>query len=274
MRNIDEINWVNTVRMLTALSVAGIAGLATAEQRPNILFIFADDMSYETIGAHGKLDIDTPHLDTLVENGASFTHAYNMGAWNGAVCVASRKMLNTGHFVWRAQQADLTEYVSRHKMWSQRMQDAGYRTYMSGKWHVDTDASAIFNVVKHIRPGMPNQVTAGYNRPKNEAEYEQGWKPWDQENGGFWKGGTHWSEVLAKDGVAFLQQAAQDEQPFFMYLAFNAPHDPRQAPKEYIERYPLDRIKVPENMLPEYPYADAACGKGLRDERLMPYPRY
>jgi len=49
-----------------------------AEKKPNILFIFADDMSYETIGAFGMLDIDTPHLDTLVERGTSFTHAYNM----------------------------------------------------------------------------------------------------------------------------------------------------------------------------------------------------
>ncbi len=120
---------------------------------------------------------------------------------------------------------------------------------------------------------MPNQVKAGYNRPKDEADYKAGWKPWDTQHEGFWKGGTHWSEVLAADGIEFLEQAANDDKPFFMYLAFNAPHDPRQAPKEYIDGYPLERIKVPENMLPEYPYADAACGKGLRDERLAPYPR-
>ncbi|MDF7823553.1 sulfatase-like hydrolase/transferase [Pontiellaceae bacterium B12227] len=251
---------------MTSLSMAG-------ERKPNILFIFADDMSYETIGAHGLLDIDTPHLDTLVENGASFTHAYNMGAWGGAVCVASRKMLNTGLFVWRSQNADLKQFVAEGKMWSQRMSAAGYRTYMSGKWHVPTSAPGIFDVAQHIRAGMPKQVPSGYNRPKDEADYEQGWKPWDTKHGGYWQGGKHWSEVLADDSVEFLEQAAKDEQPFFMYLAFNAPHDPRQAPKEYIDRYPLDRIKVPATMLPEYPYAEAACGKGLRDEKLMPYPR-
>ena len=196
-----------------------------------------------------------------------------MGAWNGAVCVASRRMLNTGRFVWNAQRTDLEQLVADGQSWSQRMARAGYRTYMSGKWHVPMEVPAIFDVSDHIRPGMPNQTPEGYNRPKDEADYAAGWKPWDTQYGGFWEGGKHWSEVLADDGVRFLEEAAQDEKPFFMYLAFNASHDPRQAPKAYIDRYPLERIKVPENMLPEYPHAEEICGKQLRDERLMPYPR-
>jgi choline-sulfatase len=59
-----------------------------------------------------------------------------------------------------------------------------------------------------------------------------------------------------------------------MYLAFNAPHDPRQSPKEYVDRYPLDRIKVPDGFLPEYPEKKAiGAGKDLRDEQLAPFPR-
>jgi len=74
--------------------------------------------------------------------------------------------------------------------------------------------------------------------------------------------------------ISFIRQAAGREKPFFMYLAFNAPHDPRQSPKEYVDKYPLDKVKVPANFLPEYPYKDAiACGKGLRDEKLGPFPR-
>ncbi|MEP4078384.1 sulfatase-like hydrolase/transferase [Haloferula sp.] len=255
--------------------------------KPNILFIFADDMSFETIGAHGLLDIDTPNLDTLVERGASFTHAYNMGAWGGAVCVASRAMLNTGKFVWDAQSIKGSTLREKKHTWSQRMHEAGYQTYMSGKWHVTKfKVSDVFDVSKNVRPGgMPKDFRSkgssdgskpkgyGYKRPIDEEDYKTGWKPWDKTNGGFWEGGTHWSEVLADDGVEFLQQAASDDKPFFMYLAFNAPHDPRQAPKEFIDRYPLSRIKLPENFLPEYPYAKEICGKFLRDERLMPYPR-
>ena len=75
-----------------------------AEQPPNIVFIFSDDQTYESIGAYGLTEVKTPNLDRLAERGVSFTHAYNMGAWGGAVCVASRAMLNSGAFVNRAQQ--------------------------------------------------------------------------------------------------------------------------------------------------------------------------
>ena len=73
--------------------------------KPNILFIFADDQCYETIGALGLTDIDTPNLDRLMASGTSFSRAYNMGSWSGAVCVASRHMLNTGRFLWDAQKS-------------------------------------------------------------------------------------------------------------------------------------------------------------------------
>jgi choline-sulfatase len=59
-----------------------------------------------------------------------------------------------------------------------------------------------------------------------------------------------------------------------MFLAFNAPHDPRQAPREYVDRYPLDRVTLPENFLPEYPHNESiGSGRTLRDERLAPFPR-
>ena len=74
----------------------------------------------------------------------------------------------------------------------------------------------------------------------------------------------------------FLEEARkhQKEAPFFAYVAFNAPHDPRQAPKEFIDRYPLKRIQIPKSFLPEYPYKDEIkCPHKLRDERLAPMPR-
>jgi len=79
---------------------------------------------------------------------------------------------------------------------------------------------------------------------------------------------------VGDNSIGFLEQAAKSEKPFFMYLAFNAPHDPRQSPKEYVERYPLDRIKMPQNFMPEYPQREMiGAGKGLRDEKLAPFPR-
>ena len=82
--------------MGTALAFSGqVSAAEGATEKPNVMFIFADDQTYESIGAYGQLNIKTPNLDRLVKRGVSFTHTYNMGAWAGAVCVASRAMLNS-----------------------------------------------------------------------------------------------------------------------------------------------------------------------------------
>ncbi len=240
------------------------------QEKPNILFVFADDMSLDAIGSSGRTCCKTPHLDKLRANGATFTHSYNMGAWNGAVCVASRAMMVSGAFVNRAQNA-----VKKKITWPESMAKAGYTTYMTGKWHVSADTKKIFHHSKNVRGGMPKAVAEGYNRPLSPEDYEKGWKPWDKSKGGFWQGGIHWSEVVANTTLDFIAQAKEEDKPFFMYIAFNATHDPRQAPKEYIDMYPLKDIKVPKNFLANYPYdAEMGCPpKGLRDERLMPSPR-
>jgi arylsulfatase A-like enzyme len=250
------------------------ATLLRAVEKPNILFIYSDDQSYGTIRALGHTDIDTPNLDRLTAHGTTFTHTYNMGAWHGAICVASRTMLVTGKTVWRAKAAEksLDADLAAKRLWPQRMAAQGYETYFSGKWHISTDVTQAFDHVVNKRPGMPRDVKQGYNRPL--PGQPDPWSPSDPKFGGFWEGGKHWSEVLGDDGIGFLEQAAKSDKPFFMYLAFNAPHDPRQSPKEYVDRYPLDRIRMPENFLPEYPQKEAmGAGKKLRDEQLAPFPR-
>ncbi len=246
--------------------------VAAASAKPNILFIFADDQAYETINSG---EVATPNLDRWAARGTEFTHAYNMGSWSGAVCVASRHMLITGLSVWHAEQAskDLnSQFRDQGRLWPQLLSDAGYDTFFSGKWHINTDPATCFDFSRNKRPGMPNQTPAGYNRPPADGS-DDPWSPTDPKYDGFWKGGKHWSEVLADDGVEFLSDATT-EAPFFMYLAFNAPHDPRQAPQEYVDRYPVDEIAVPDDFLPEYPYAEPMkSGRGLRDEKLAPFPR-
>jgi len=265
------------LRHCVAATGAVAAGpvFAAPRTKPNILFLFADDQCHEALSAFGS-EVQTPNLDRLVKNGVTFSNAYNMGAWHGAVCVASRTMLATGRFLWHAKAAEgrIKQEVEARRLWPQLLAEAGYETYMSGKWHVKANPQQIFQTTRNIRPGMPNQTKQGYNRPLSQEAYEAGWKPWDMEYGGYWKGGKHWSEVLGDDGVEYLQKAAERDAPFFMYLAFNAPHDPRQSPREYVDRYPLDGVRVPKNFLPEYPHKDAmGCGKGLRDEKLAPFPR-
>lgn len=268
------------------------------ENRPNIVFIFADDLTHTAIRALGNQEVYTPNLDRLVQQGTTFTHAYNMGAWNGAVCAASRAMIISGRSVWDVDnfRQEWKRNAKFDQTWGKLMESAGYETYMTGKWHVDAPADSVFQNVVHVRPGMPrdawshqgtipfiNKMIAegatdediraiGYNRPLHENDTL--WTPTNKDFGGFWQGGRHWSEVLKEDALGFIDQASQSNRPFFMYLAFNAPHDPRQAPRKYLDRYPLDRLSVPESFIPEYPYKDSiGNGQDLRDEALAPFPR-
>ena len=258
--------------LITALLATSL--LTARAEKPNFLFIFADDMAYDTIAAHGNTEIKTPSIDKLVKRGMSFTHAYNMGGYHGAVCVASRTMLNTGVFLWHAQkvEGELKQWQADGKMWSQLMNQAGYDTYFTGKWHVRADTKKIFTRAENVRGGMPKQTKEGYKRPI-EGQPDV-WDPSDPKFGGFWEGGTHWSEVVRNDALSFLDQAKRATNPFFMYIAFNAPHDPRQAPKEYIDMYPVENMKVPMPFLAAYPYKDdIGCSASLRDENLAPFPR-
>ncbi|MEZ5105126.1 MAG: sulfatase-like hydrolase/transferase [Draconibacterium sp.] len=245
------------------------------EQKPNILFIFADDQTYLGINALGNSEVITPNLDKLANSGVTFTHTYNMGGWNGAICVASRAMLNTGRFLWNAKKAEETLYPTMKdsgQFWGQLMQKAGYDTYMTGKWHVKQNAETIFQTMADIRPGMPGTVPEAYNRPLSANDTV--WLPWHKKYGGYWEGGKHWSEVVGDNTIQFLDSAKNRQNPFFMYVAFNAPHDPRQSPKRFVDMYPLENIAIPKSFLELYPYKDSiGCGPDLRDEKLAPFPR-
>ena len=284
---------LNCIRILAfATLLTGTAAMADTD-KPNILFIFSDDQSYEAMGIRDTYDLKTPNLDRLAESGVDFTHAFNQGSFSPAVCVASRTMLNTGSSLWRAatfsklgnpksdnpnNPAFLQPYTVEQKTpdayWSKMMKKAGYETYISGKWHVnEVKPEEIFDHTSHVRGGMPRQTDERYARAFIEGQADT-WSPYDESLGGHWKGGKHWSEVLGDDAVEFLEMAKNSEEPFFMYLAFNAPHDPRQSPKRFVDMYPLEDIKVPENFLPEYPYNEyAGSGRKLRDEKLAPFPR-
>lgn len=268
-----QLRFLLSLVVLTAgqLSLATRTVQAQAE-RPNILFLLTDDQCFETIAELGNSEIITPNLDQLARRGTAFNNAYNMGGWNGAICVASRAMFNTGRFVWRAHGVDnsLKTEAQEKRLLPLMLSQAGYETFISGKWHVKIPADQIYDHVAHIRPGMPATVEASYQRPNDKED----WTPWDTTHGGFWEGGKHWSEVLADDAQIFLQTAADSQRPFFMYLAFNAPHDPRQAPREFVEKYDRDQLQVPANFQPEHPHMEAmGAGKSLRDEKLAPWPR-
>ena len=97
------VNLLIAIAFLLPVSCTSLYAGEKAGEKPNIVFIFADDQCHNTINTLGNKEVITPTLDRMVQSGVTFTSAYNMGAWHGAVCVASRTMLNTGRFVWRSR---------------------------------------------------------------------------------------------------------------------------------------------------------------------------
>ena len=270
---------------------------ANATERPNIIFIFADDHTFSALGSLGHPIVKTPNLDRLADEGVLFSNAYNQGGWHGAICVPSRAMLNTGRFLWNAKSEmdrgfpqpntpPAPEERQRYEsnFWSRLLHDVGYETYFAGKWHVDertidgrrvgcVPVEPLFDHLGTIRyGGMPPTAASSYNRPV-EGKVDP-WSPHDPQFQGFWIGGQHWAEVLADDAMKMIDTAAKSDKPFFMYLSFNSPHDPRQAPKEFVEMYPQEEMDVPPNFLPENSFKDPMGSPAdLRDERLAPFPR-
>ena len=203
----------------------------------------------------------TPTLDELARRGTVFTTAYNMGGWHGAICVASRTMFNTGRFLWRANalETKLDTLALKGELWSIEMEKLGYETYFTGKWHVKIEPPEIFHHVGSVRGGMPNQVPEGYNRPLDENDWE--WTPWDTTFGGFWKGGTHWSEVVANETMDFLETLWSLKNPSLCILPLMPLMIRVSLPRNMWICILLDGVAVPDNYLPEYPYKDemVAC---------------
>ena len=247
------------------------------DKKPNVLFLFIDDITFNGANALGNPEIISPNIDKIVNSGVNFSNTYIMGGWNGAISIASRSQLITGKYIWNCHADEAKGFKSEIEpelTFPQVMHNAGYNTFESGKWHMKgVRPEPLFDKVDVPRiGGMPNQTPEGYNRPKSRKD--TAWQPWDKTKGGFWEGGEHWSEKLADVTINFINENKGKEKPLFLYCAFNAAHDPRQSPKEFVDMYDVDQIKVPKNFLPEHPYMnELGCGKNLRDARLAPFPR-
>ena len=282
--------------------------LTVAAKKPNVLFIIADDQAPRSIGGVNNPEVKTPNLDKLATQGVLFNNCFNQGSWSGAVCVASRTMLITGQSVFRAPKnkpyldkwansrgAIAVEGSTEVKLWPEVFRDAGYDTFLTGKWH-NNYYSALkgFSQAKAIAKGMyetfdpSGSKKPGYNRP---TPTNNKWNPWNPKFTGHWapfvrdivsKNGDqevsdeytvkkHSSELFADKAIEFLGKAKDTDKPFFMYVAFNAPHYPRQAPKKFVDMYPPEKIAIPKNYLPEHPFDNGAIK--IRDEALAPFPR-
>ena len=228
------------------------------EKRPNVLFLFSDDQRADTIAALGNPHIQTPNVDRLVKRGTSFTRAYCMGSMQGAVCVPSRAMLLSGRTLFRVP-GDLKGVTT----WPEMFARAGYRTFMTGKWH-NGQASALrtFMLGKSLffgGMGDPYELPVADFTDKRTLTDPR-------------KSGKHSVELFADEAIDFIKSQKGSNQPFLAYVAFNLPHDPRLAPKEYHEIYNAKKPPLPPNFLPQHPFN---LGPDLigRDEKLAPWPR-
>ncbi|MGI9496506.1 MAG: sulfatase-like hydrolase/transferase [Mariniblastus sp.] len=236
---------------------------AFAIEKPNIILLFADDQRADTVGAHGNSAIKTPNLDQLASSGYSFRNNYCAGSFSGAVCVASRAMLMTGRHWMRIPTAKKsTDWAELPVLPSWLEEQADYKTFIVGKWH---------NGKATLQHAFSDGKSVYMGGMVNHAEFKvQDFK--DKQLSPARNAGGFSSEVFADEAVNFIESAKSD-QPFFLYVAFTAPHDPRNPPEKYREMYYQNRPPLPANFLPQHPFKNAPQSTMGRDEGLAPWPR-
>ncbi len=242
--------------VLTLLALAAAGCRSRAPERPNILLLLADDQRADTIGAWGNPYIRTPNLDRLAERGFSFRVAYNLGSNAGAVCIPSRAMLHTGLAYFR-----VPNNLEGVKILPELLREAGYVTFATGKWHNGRPSflrgfargRAVFFGGMSDHTKVPVEDLSEDGRLVNARTSEK-----------------FSSELFADAAIEFLRHH-RSRQPFFAYVAFTAPHDPRQPPEAYLRPYYERRPPLPANFLPHHPFNNGHLGG--RDENLAAWPR-
>jgi arylsulfatase A-like enzyme len=241
----------------TAL-LCSLSAISKPQSRPNILFLFADDQRADALGCSGNSYIRTPNIDQLAQSGVRFSNGYVMGGHHGAICAPSRAMLMSGKSLFHVYDKldgvqTMPQYFAQH----------GYETFGTGKWHNGKSSfEATFQKAKNVFLGgmcdhfkVPCQDMDANG--KLGAPVTKGYS----------------TDVFAGAAMDFLTEYANSkkDQPFFCYVAFTAPHDPRSPRPDYIGRYPDESIPLPGNYKALHPFAfDDLL---VRDEHLAPWPR-
>ena len=214
--------------------------------QPNVLLIIADDHRHDAIHARGDRQVATPTLDRLAQSGTVFRQAHIMGGLTGAVCVPSRACLHTGAHVFNASAGQemsdhqgLMTLPSTMPLLAEQFRAAGYQTFATGKWHNDRAAFArSFGAAENIFfGGMCDHHAVPLHQYDPDGLYPQAAA---RQGDGFS------TDLFADAAQRFLQQHAGAE-PFFLYLSFTAPHDPRTPPPRYAHAYDACTIDVPPN---------------------------
>lgn len=243
--------------------------LDAAASKPNVLFLFTDDQAYATIRAFGNTMISTPNIDRLVQAGTSFSNAYIMGGSSPAVCSPSRAMLFSGLTLWNLENQGIYgfEISESYKTLPQVFRDSGYVTFATGKNEPGREghfARSFSHGDKILFRGMTgSQYRLPLSPFSAEGDYSSEKEVIHSD--------THSAEVYADAAIRFIAEQAKNKQPFFAYVAFQTPHDPRQAPDRFHEMYKAEDMQLPASFLPEHPFDNGMLR--IRDENLAPFPR-
>ena len=222
------------LQYLGSLLTASIAGAAqAAANQPNIVHIVADDLGWKDVGFNGCTDIKTPNLDALAAAGARFTQFYVQ-----PMCTPTRACLMTGRYPWRyGLQTAVIPSVSRYGLdtneWllPQSLKEAGYKTAIIGKWHLGHADKSYWPRQR----GFDYQYGALIGELDYFTHEEHHVLDWYRDNKPVREKG-YTTQLIGDDAVKYIN--AQDpSHPFYLYLTFNAPHTPYQAPKDYLDRY-------------------------------------
>lgn len=229
------------------------------KQRPNVVFILADDQRADALGIYGNSVVQTPNIDQLAREGTRFTNAYIMGGHHGAICAPSRAMLMSGLNLFRVY-----DRLNGVRTMPMAFQEAGYRSFGTGKWHNEKEAfEAAFSDAKNVYlGGMANHFDVPVR------DYGPDGKLGEPERKGFS------TQIFTDAGLSFINQhlMENDTTPFFAYIAYTAPHDPYSPDFDYIHRYDPEQIPLPANFLGVHPFN--IHNPLVRDENLTGWPRH
>lgn len=217
----------------TLALICAVTASPAGDGKPNIIHIVADDLGWKDVGFNGATDIKTPNLDALAKDGARFTQFYVQ-----PMCTPTRAALMTGRYPFRYglqtivipgpadYGLDTTEFLM-----PQCLKDAGYTTAIIGKWHLGHADTKYWPKQR----GFDYQYGAMIGELDYYTHSDAGVLDWFRNNRPVKEEG-YATQLLGSDAVKFISGQGPDK-PFYLYLAFNAPHTPYQAPKEYVDRY-------------------------------------
>lgn len=217
-----------------------------AGRRPNIVLILADDMGYSDLGCYGG-EINTPHLDGLARDGLRLTQMYNE-----ARCCPTRASLLTGLYPHQTgvglmvDDRGLPAYQGflndRCVTIAEALKPAGYRTYMTGKWHVGGRHGWVWDAPRAGEPGFPRPIDRGFDHHYGTlggtaSYFDPHLLIHDGAFLGHQGGDFYYTDAIGDHAVAMLTEAVTAGDPFFLHVAFTAPHYPLHALEEDIARY-------------------------------------